>query len=62
MQLYLGIAHTAKRFELALCESDLTDWDWIDRAGAKLARPVSVRVVQDYANAESSRGPCSNGV
>ncbi|KAJ5870657.1 hypothetical protein N7455_005598 [Penicillium solitum] len=62
MQLYLGIAHTVKRFELALCESDLTDWDWIDRAGAKLARPVSLRVVQDYASAEYSRGSYNNSV
>ncbi|KAJ5704931.1 hypothetical protein N7536_000620 [Penicillium majusculum] len=62
MQLYLGIAHTVKRFDLALCESDFTDWDWIDRAGAKLARPVSLRVVQDYASAEYSRGSYNNSV
>ncbi|KAL2703410.1 hypothetical protein AAEP93_004481 [Penicillium crustosum] len=63
MQLYLGIAHIVKRVDLALCQSDFTDWDWIDRAGAKLARLVSVRVVQDYASGEYSRGSMdSNGV
>jgi hypothetical protein len=48
MQLYIGIAHIVKRFDLELCEPGFSNWDWIDRAGAKLARPMWARVVRDY--------------
>jgi hypothetical protein len=54
MQLYIGIAYTVMRFDLELCEP-VSDWDWIDRAGAKPAWPVWARVVHDYASGGGSQ-------
>ncbi|THC90386.1 hypothetical protein EYZ11_010149 [Aspergillus tanneri] len=54
MQLYLGIAHMIKRFDLHLCEPVSSEWQWIDRAGAKPAWPVFTRVVKDHASTQAS--------